>query len=158
MAVSIVPVLIDALVTQATAALSDANVYDGYGVTSDPGSYLMVGVDDPDSASRAPSMSQSQTMATAGTPRSRTETGTIPNVIYCWNGDGATGQKAARDAAYGVAEALATILRADPSLGITAPAAQVVVCQVDSITLDQNQDTNGADALVTLTVAFEARI
>lgn len=157
MAVSIVPALIDALFAQATATLPDVTVYDGYGVSDDAGDYLMIGVDDPDSLSRAPSMSQTQTMATAGTPRSRTETGTIPNVIYCWNGDGPTGQKAARDAAYAVAETVAGLLRADPTLGVSS-GYQVVVCQVTDITLDQNQDSNGADALITLTIGFEARI
>lgn len=159
MAVSIVPTLIDALVTQSRAALPDVNVYDGYGVTNDYGDYLMVGVDDPDSSSYAPSMSQTQVMATAGTPRSRDEEGTVPNVIYCFTGDsGDAAQKAVRVSAYAALEAVAGILRADPSLGITAPAAQVMVCQIGTVTLDQLPDERGTAALITFTVAFMARI
>jgi len=158
MAVSVVPALIDALVTQSRTALgSTAAVYDGYGASADPGNYLMVGVDDPDQAQPAPSMSESQAMATLGTPRSRDEEGSIPNVAYCWNGDGENGQKAARDAAYAIVEAVAALLRTDPTMGVGQPGR--VVCQVGDISLDQNSAQGvGAYALITFTVAFKARI
>lgn len=161
MATSVVPALIDALVTQATAALPDRLVVDGYGVTSDTNqNVLMVGVDDPDSGQSANSQTGEQTMATMGTPRSRDEEGDVTCAALSWNGN--TDQKAARDAAYATVAAVETILRADPTLGVGQPGR--VVCQLGGHTLSQNQyaDTDtqagGCDALVIFTVHFKARI
>jgi hypothetical protein len=66
MATSVVFDLVGALVTQLGAALS-VNVHDGYGLTDDPGDYLMVGVEDPD-GDRATSAEGRQDWAGTATP------------------------------------------------------------------------------------------
>lgn len=112
----VLPALIDALVTQATAAITAATVYDGLGVSDDPGDYLMIGVDDPDGPDWAKSASGTRDWETVGLQNDITEIGDISCAALSWNGDG--DQKAARDAVYATAEALAAICRATPTMGL----------------------------------------
>lgn len=161
MATSVIPTLLDALVTQATAALPDRLVVDGFGVTSDYNpNVLMVGVDDPGQADSAQSSDSSQSMATTGTPRSRTQTGSVTLAALSWRGD--VDQKAARDAAYATLAAVENLLRTDPTLGIAAPGR--MTCQLGDERLSQNQyaatdDTaGGVDALLIFTITFIARL
>lgn len=161
MATSAIPVLIDALVTQARASLPNCLVIDGFGVTNDANpNVLMVGVDDPDSQSAADSTDSAQEMATAGTPRTRDQQGTITCAALSWNGGG--NQKAVRDAAYATLAAVENLLRLDPRLGLTS--FPLLVCQLGDDRLSQNQyvatdtTTGGVDALVIFTVKFQARI
>lgn len=161
MATSVIPLLIDALFTQATSTLTDRLVTDGYGATNDYNpNVLMVGVDDPDDRASATSSDTEQSMATMGTPRSRDQQGSITCAALSWRGD--TDQKAARDAAYATLAAVENLLRADPTLGVGQPGR--VVCQLGDERLSQNQyaatdDTaGGVDALVIFTVNFRARI
>lgn len=159
MASSVVPSLIDALISTATAALPNVDVYDGFGVSEDPGDFLMIGVDDPDSQAAAFSSDSSQTQATAGTPRSRNQTGAITCAALSWNGNaGNAGQKTARDAVYAIQAAVENALRADPTLGVAPPNGQVLVLQIGDERLSQNQYDLGCDALLIFTVQFEARI
>jgi hypothetical protein len=162
MATSAIPTLIDTLVAQTTAALTDRLVTDGYGVTSDFNpNLLMIGVDDPSALDPANSADSSQTMATAGTPRSRSETGRITCAALSWSGG--TDQKTVRDAAFATVAAVENLLRADPRLGLTS--YPLLVMQMgDDLRLTQNQyqateDTaGGVEALLIFTIAFEARI
>jgi len=157
MATSIVPALIDALFTQASAALPNVRVTDGFEVTTDPGpDKLMIGVDDGNSASAASSSDSSQEQATAGTPRSRNQTGSINCWALSWTGN--TTAKDARDAVYATQAAVENILRADPTLGIPRPNGQVLVIQLGDEHLTQDQTDDGAQALLTFTIQFEARI
>jgi hypothetical protein len=155
MAVSIVPALIDAIVTQATAALSDVLVLDGFGVSDAPApDLLMVGVDDGESTVAATSTAVSQTMATLGTARSRDQQGQVWCWAYSWNGN--TDQKAARDSVYTTFEAVADLCRTDPTFGVGLPGR--VVCQIGDENLSQDQDESGAKALLIFSVNFTARI
>lgn len=155
MATTVIPVLIDALVTQATTALPNVNVFDGYGVTDDPGDFLMVGVEDPDATDSASSADSSQSAATMGTPRTRDETGSISCVALSWNGN--ADQKAARDAVFAITEAVASLCRSNPSLGVAAGGLVVTGFGADQRLL-QNQDENGTEAAVIFTISFRARI
>ncbi len=159
MASSQLPAVIDALVAQLTTALAGTPavlVTDGVGVTEDPRDFLMIGVDDPTSNSPA-SGSSEQAMATMGTGRPRDETGTIICAAQSSNGNGSSGQKAARDAAYSYMAAVETLLRSSPSLGLTSPVT-VVVQMGGTTSLIQGQDDHGADALLIFTVTYKIRI
>ena len=158
MATSAIPVLIDALVTQATAALTDRLVIDGFGVTDDANpNILMVGVDDPGAQTSAQSSETSQEAATLGTNRSRDQRGAITCAALSWTGDTSTSnQKAARDAVYATLAAVENILRTDPSLGVTG--FPLLVCQLGDERLSQNQYEDGCDALLIFTVNFRARL
>jgi hypothetical protein len=152
MAVSVVPALVDALVAAAVAAVPAAKVYDGFGVSDDPGDFLMIGVDDPDGARPAQSASTQQEWAYIGAT-DRWETGDVTCAALSWNGDG--NQKAARDAAYETAEALASALRANPSLGLSNVEWTGYGTRSD---LTQTQDDSGALALLVFQVNFKALI
>lgn len=145
MAVSVVPALIDALVA-ATGG------FDGLAVTDEPGDYLMVGVDDPDTDDGAFAGESRQQWASAN-HTTRDESGSITCAAYSWNGDG--DQKSARDGAYALVEALAAVCRATPDLGVDS----LLWTDFGSDTnLQQFQGDWGASALVVFTVAFRARI
>lgn len=156
MASSIVPALIDALVAAATAALPSALVIDGVGNTDAAGDYLMIGVSDPDlygSGSGAQAATAQQNQMTFGATRPRMEEGSIYLAARSVNGD--ANQKAARDAAYALQEALATALRTTNDLGVTG------VMQLGngaSLTLEQDQNEYGAVATLTYSIAFTAQI
>lgn len=155
MSTSVTPALIDALVARCTAALPNAVVVDGWAVTDDPAPLLLsIGLADDDAAQTGAVSASSQTMATAGTPRSRDQSGSITCVALAWGGD--ADRKVARDDAYTLVAAVEDILRADPTLGVGQPGR--VVCQIGDESLSQRQHINGADALVIFTVTFTARI
>ena len=152
MAVWVVPALIDALVDAATTALPDVLVLDGMGATDEPGDYLMVGVDDPDTEGDAFAADSQQRWAHAN-GSARDESGQVTCAAFSWNGDG--DQKAARDAAYASVEALAAACRATPDLGVSS------LLWTDFGTdarLTQMQGDSGAAALVVFQIAFRARI
>jgi hypothetical protein len=155
MAISVIPALIDALYEQATNALPDVLVKDGFGVTDDPGDVLMIGVDDPDSPSNASSASAEQAWPHTGIDLDRDETGYITCAATSWNGDGEAGQKAARDAVFAIADAVAALCRANPSLGVDGLLWTSYGTQAD---LQQGQDSNGAIALLTFRIDYQARL
>jgi len=156
-ATSVVPALIDALVTQATAALPTVRVYDGFGVTDDPGDFLMVGIDDPLSADAATTAAMQQRPATGGTGRSRDETGELWCSALSWNGD--ANQKAARDAAFAIVAAIETLCRTSPSLGIAGYGYVVTsVGGSGNFTVRSDQNDTGAMTSVSFPVAFAARL
>lgn len=158
MATSVTPSIIDALFTQATAALPAVRVTDGFQLSDDPndGGILSIGVDDGQSPSAATTSNGSQEQATAGTPRSRNQVGSVNCWALTWNGDG--DQKAARDSAFAIQAAVENILRTDPQLGIARPNGQVLVIQIGDERLEQSQSDIGAEALLSFTIQFEARI
>lgn len=158
MASSATPLIIDALVAQCSLALVGVRVTDGYEMSDDPndGGVLMVGVEDGQSTSAAASSDSSQKQATAGTPRTRDQSGQVTCYALTWNGD--NNQKAARDMAYAIQAGVENLLRTDPQLGIPRPNGQVVLLQLGDERLEQSQSDFGAEALLTFTVLFEARI
>jgi len=153
MATSVIPALIDALFTQATAALPSTLVIDGYGVTDDPGDYLMVGVSDPEDPDESEAADITQSQMTFGSTRPRDEQGVIHMVAKSVNGDGVA--KTARDAAYAIQEALATVLRTTDNAGVTG------VMQLgngSNLRLKQGQNAYGASASLLYDIAFKAQI
>jgi hypothetical protein len=161
MATSPIPTLIDALFTQATAALPDRLVVDGFGATNDYNSnVLMVGVDDPDATSSARSVDTGQSPGPMATTRPRDEQGSITCAALSWTGS--TDQKAARDAAFATLAAVENLLRADPTIGVTG--YRRLVLSIGSLSLSQNQyaatenTAGGVDALLIFNVDYIARI
>ncbi len=151
MATSVVPALLDALFTLSTAALPNIVVTDGPGITSDPGDFLMVGIQDPDADVPLAAVSEEDQMAW-GTARPRQETGSVHLCAYSWNGDG--DQKAARDAVYAIAAAVANGVRPD-NLAVTG---LMKVGYGTSTTFRQGQSEIGAGALLMFSVDFMAQI
>lgn len=157
MASSVTPLIVDALFTQATAALPTVKVFDGFQLTKQRGpDILMIGVDDGSNPGAATGSNSNQEQATAGTPRSRQQTGFINCWALSWTGHKT--QKEARDRVYAIQAAVETILRADPTLGIPRPNGQVLTIQLDAEQLTQDQSGAGAEALLTFVIKFEARI
>ncbi|HEY6013470.1 MAG TPA: hypothetical protein VIU37_05675 [Candidatus Limnocylindrales bacterium] len=155
MSTSMLPAVIDALYTTMVAALPNAKVTDGFGVAADPTvDALMIGVDDADNPGASATADNSQEMANAGLPRDRDETGVIQCVAFSL--DGGKDPKTARDRAYAVFGAVETSLRTDPRIGLTAPA--LLVAEIGSHRLLQDQFNQGAGAWVLFTVKYTARI
>lgn len=154
MATSVVPALIDALVSTATTALPNTLVFDGIGVTDDPGNFLMIGVEDPDIEGAAFSSDAKQAWANANYS-TRDEEGEITCAALSWNGNGYEGVKAARDGAYAIAAAVENLLRANPSLGVDG---LLWTGFGSSSQLSQAQDSQGASALLVFRINFRARI
>jgi hypothetical protein len=158
MATSVIPALIDALLTSARAALQqpEANpavrVYDGFGLTEEPGDFLMIGVDDPDVETAANSANSEQEWPHVGHV-TRDERGEITCAAVSWNGD--ADPKAARDGAYAITAELEDLLRADPTVGV---AGVLWTSFGTSTELTQQQDKDGASAILIFKVAFMARI
>jgi hypothetical protein len=153
MAASVVPALIDALVAAASTALPNVLVLDGVGMTDDPGDYLMVGVLDPDIDGPFEAARSTQEQMAFGSTRPRKEEGVIHMVAKSVSGDGS--QKAARDAAYAIQEALATVLRTTDNLGV---AGVVRLGNGADMTPTQDQTHDGAVATLPYDIAFEAAI
>lgn len=152
MATSVVFDLVGALVTQLDTALS-VNVFDGYGQTDDPGDYLMIGVEDPDS-DRATSVEGEQSWAGLGA-NARNEEGTVTCVAMSWNGD--ADLSAARAAAKATTAAVENHLRADPNLGASVPGL-LWTGYGTRTQLIQLQATDGACVMCVFDIQFKARI
>ena len=155
MATSAVPEVIDALVTLARNTLPGTLVFDGIGMTDDPGNFLMVGVEDPDLEGAAFSAEVRQEWAYAN-HTTRNEEGDITCVALAWVGEsGSEGQKAARDAAYAITASLEDALRVEPSLGI--PTLLWTGFGTSS-QLSQAQDVGGSSAMVIFRIHFRAQL
>lgn len=151
MAVSVFPALVDALVAQATAALPGVLVLDGEGATDDPGDFLMIGSNSVDGEGMV--TSGSSRISKRATGPVYEEQGGVNCMALSWNGNG--NQKAARDAAFAIAEAVQTLCRATPNLGV----ANIVETRYgDQTTPLQVQSKDGAVCIVEFTVAYTARI
>lgn len=156
MAGSAVPLVIDALVAKAQA-IPDITATDGLNVDQNYGSYLMVGVEDPDSTDMQFSAETTEDFASTGAQMvSRDEEGDIVCVAWAWNGlHGSEGSKAARDTAYAILDAFTTAIRTDSSLGVP----QILWCSPRTSTrLSQLQGSDGSGALLMFRIHFRARI
>jgi len=150
---SVLPQVIDYLVSQLGTAMSPTPVYDGVGL-SESGSttYVMVGAQDPN----APADSEAGTSSFAFAALARgvnpkDESLTVYVTAVAWDGGGV--QKTARDAAYTLASAAETSLRGDPSMG-----SLVLWSLVSATTLHQDQASYGAIAVVTMQITARARL
>ena len=154
MSTSAVPAVIDALVTATRTSLPSLRVYDGVGISDDPGDWLMIGVDDPDVESRRRTFAATARQEWAHANfTARDEEGDVTCVAMSWNGDADI--KAARDAVYATTAAVETVLRANPSLGVPNVLWTSFGPDLD---LSQMQGENGASAFVIFTVRFRARL
>lgn len=151
MATSAIPRVIDALIAQTTAALPEVNICDGYGLGEDPGDFLMIGVDDPDSDVAANSADSQQARANVGQSGAREEEGEITCVALSWNGN--ADPKAARDGAFGITDALENLLRASPDLGLGPTIWTDFGTQLE---VYQQQHGDGASCLLIFRVGFHA--
>ena len=127
---------------------------------------LVVGwIGDPDDLPDPPG-STSQTIATLGTLRHRTEEGEVRLAAAVSYGDGLVGTGAAdagtigaaRDEAFAIVNDVDAMVRADPTLGLQGagyPHLIAYVASVDQIVLWLNE---GHKVRVEFTVHFEARI
>lgn len=151
MTYSVVPGLIDALVAQATTALPNVYVSDGYPLVRDSGDFLLVGADDIDPAVNSATAQESP--GPFGTNRPRDEAGEISLVAYSVSGD--EDPKAARDAVYACAQAVASLCRSTPTLGVTSV---LWTGYGSSSTLRQEQTSAGAQATLSFSISFRARL
>ena len=152
MVASAIPALIDAIVelSRANGLGGDAEVFDGYGVSLTKETVLHVGVDDPRLVAEAVSARSEQTDET---PCIRREAGDVGCAVLAW--DGGADQKSARDRAFAVAEFVQHLCRSDALVGAVPDLA---VTRFTSLVFTQDQDENGAVALIAFRVAFEAHL
>ena len=152
MTTSRIPALIDAMVSDfvALAELADVVVSDGLALTNEPGTYLWVGVDDPDGL-RVPSADAEQEWPHA-TAQSRNETGSV--TLACESTNGEADTKAARDEVFRVAGVIQDRVRTSKTLGVPG----VLWLNVSGLRLEQAQTRDGAAALLTFRINFQARI
>lgn len=155
MATSVVPALIDALVTTLTAALPSVRVYDGFGISEDAGDYLMVGVADAEGDDGEAARTDEE-QATFGSTRPRDESGGIHMVALSWNGDAS--QKTARDAVYAIAAGVANALRPNTAPDVLGVTGLLGVGYGANTVLEQTQDEAGAKAVLRFDISFMARI
>lgn len=157
MATTVVFALVDALVEQLRIELPGVQVYDGFGLSGDPGDFLMVGVEDPDAQASATAAESEQTWAGLGA-KARDETGSVTCAALSWNGNaGDDGQQEARAGAKAITDAIENHLRADPNLGGTVPGLMWTGFGT-RFRLVQDQTDTGAMALAVFEIAFKARI
>lgn len=144
--------LIDAMVADFAAlpALADVTVTDGQPRTNNPGAYLFVGVDDPDSSS-SDGATGTQTWPLHGNV-SREDDGQILLAAFADNGDGE--MKAARDAVDLVLEAVQDRVRANPTLSVPG----VLWLSFSEYRYRPKQYDSGAGVLLFFRINFKARI
>lgn len=160
---SVVPDLIDAIVAQmgatfaaAGSGFTNVSVLDGPGLSDAVGDSLQVGVPDP-AAVDGPvtSASTAETPGPMAAGRPRDEIGHITCAAESWNGDGVA--KKARDRVYAIAGAVANQIRtsSDTKWGVTGV---LWTSYGTATTFNQDQDSNGAHAVLTFRIAFRARL
>lgn len=155
MAVSALPLLLSGLYDAAQAAMPGVNVYYGSGVSDDPGDYLMVGVEDPDSTAFMNAASSTQDWASMGA-YSRNEEGDLNCAALSWTGD--AGSEAQRDvvaSAFDIVEATAALCKRGDDLGVETVLWSSALTSTELTTM---QADSGSLAMVMFTVHYKARI
>lgn len=151
MATSVVPALRAALVTRCTAVLPAVRVSYGFGVSDDPGDFLMIGVSD-DGPNPSTAVRFHQEWANAN-HTARDEEGDITCMSVSWNGD--ADAKAAFESVFATMAAVEDLLRGDPSLGV---AGVLWTSLGTDGNCEENQDEAGALAILVFTIFYRARI
>lgn len=149
---TVLPDVVDGLIAVATAGLTGITILDGFGNTDDPGDYLMVGVDDPntpDLARGGRARSDWRTVGQGGS--TRREEGSVTCAAMSWNGEGDL--KSARDSAFATVAALETSLKTDPTIG-----GRVMFATTNSHDYIPAVGDTGAEVIVVFTVSYVARI
>jgi hypothetical protein len=148
---SALPAVMDALIAGAGGALPNIQVEDGFGISGEPGDFLMLGADDPDNEDAAAAFEVQQSRLAMG--GARLEEGTIFCVALSWNGDG--NQKAARDACFDTVAGVEDYLRANNTLG-------GLVLKVEFVDLaaqgKQAQGDTGAACWLPFAIAYQAQV
>ena len=144
--------LIDAMVADFAAlpALAAVNVCDGAPTTNDLGAYLFVGVGNPDTTSGT-GASGVQSWPTLGFCE-RDDEGDLFLAAYADTGD--ADQKAARDAAVAVMEAVQDRVRAAPTLSVP----HVMSLSFSDYSYRPMQGTDGAAVLLFFRIRYTARL
>ena len=151
---SLGPDVIDALIRVANDEVDPSViVLDGMGVTDNPSTYLMVGVDDPTTSGVPRSFEEKQDHATVGISGIRDVAGVVFLSVAAWRGDG--DQRMARDETRDVIDALFAGCRANPSLSVTGLLWVSAGTEFD---LKQWQHAEGCTALATFQVAYSGQI
>lgn len=152
MRTSVIPDLIDAMVTgfAALTGMEDVSVSDGLPLSNNEGTYLYVGVSDPNATQTAAARS-TQTWPLA-TFTAREETGDITLAVESIDGGGDI--KAVRDEVFRVAGLIQDHLRTSKTLGV----AGVLWLSYSDSDLDQAQAPAGAAAMLTFKIHYTARI
>lgn len=143
--------LIDAMVADFSAlpALADVTVCDGPPRVNDPGTYLFVGIDNPDDDSGT-GASGTQTWP-LGTYTYCEDAGEVWMAAYADNGDG--DMKAARDACTAALEAVRDRLLANRTMGV----ANVQWITLDTYSYRPMQTGSGAAVALFFRLTFSAR-
>ena len=154
MTASLTPALIDALVTkcQASAALADVSVHDGWGLTVDTADSLFIGCDDPWDRSRGNTAGDSDQDWSALGVRERAQETLITCASVAWDGAGEV--KAARDRAFAQVDAVQDIITADPRLGVNGVLSTSIV----NLRYRPGIDDTGAVCLVLFDVRAVTRL
>lgn len=147
-AFDIIPALVSLAQTEVPTGVRMVN---GYGISGDPGDFVLVGAADPFSDGPAVAIEADQEFAYANTT-TRNETGHINCVAYVRNGDSDA------DAAWlrlqAILDPIATLLRTNYALGLP----DVLWVGMSVTQADHDQDGDGAWALANFHINFRARI
>ena len=152
MTTSRIPALIDAMLADfpTLVGLGSVTVCDGLPLTNETGTYLYVGVDDPDGLRvAAADAEQSWPHAVA---QGRDEEGGV--TLACESIDGGGDLKACRDEVFRVVGLVQDRLRASKTLDVPG----VLWLNATQLRFEQAQTSVGAAALLTFRVNYQARI
>ena len=158
MVASAIPAILDALLDQLGAPLEEATgapvrILDGFEATpDDPGDFVMVGIEDPDTDDLGWAGESTAEWAHAGGTE-RDEAGTVTCSALSWNGDG--DPRLARTRVYRLVDGVAGYLTEHYTLGI--PYVLWLTFGGD-MQFSQQQGSGGASAIVVFKLAFRARI
>jgi hypothetical protein len=148
---SLLPGLMDALVSVFEDAFPDISVLDGQGITEDPRGRLMVGIEDPDETGFNETVEIAHDWAGFGSGV-REQMGTVWCVLETWNGD--SDLKSARDEADANFATIRSLLRTDPTVkAAVSDGHATVATERWSHVLNQEQ---GAVVRLAFQVAFKA--
>lgn len=114
------PASIDAIVEALTTA--GVTVWDGPILTGDYGDAIYIGYDADPQGGEERASSTEQTWASAIGQKARNEDLQIICAIVTLTGNDDASWKPARDTAFALLETVGTVLRADPSLGLSPPS------------------------------------
>lgn len=142
--------VIDALVEQLPAVLADVEVCDGAPLTNEPGTYLFVGVDDPDTTSSMGAAGV-QSWPTSGFA-DREDEGDI--FLAAFAEDGSGDLRSARDESNRAMLGVQDYVRANPTLGIPG----VLWLSFSDYSYRPTQDGEGAAVLLFFRLHYTARI
>lgn len=161
MSPSALPAFIQALVTQsravvipALAAQFELTVYNGWGVTQEPGNYLMIGVDNVlNPAPEGIGGHASQDWAHSNSAGHRNEIGTVTCAAYAWNGDDNPDEALAD--AFAIMAAVEAMLLANTTLGVNTLLWSLCGTSTD---YSMQRGPDGASVVIIFQITFKARI